>query len=249
MKMQCLPGILTIVALGLWGASPVHAQNSCNTGWDLMAQQSEGYELKGCSGGSAGKQVVELASWGRIVYARSDAGQQELVCDNNGDQPVRLTVASDKAGIGHDAADTPCAWEGNLYRCEGDSAPRMFCSTSVAVATSAGTTPTATTSVSTREASGMFPFNYKDDIIFGVKQMQPKVADCRSYLDRSLDEAENTVALSWVISQAGEINQLELRSEHARPAALTDCLNEKLESFRFNKHRFALQYWEHTFRL
>lgn len=129
----------------------------------------------------------------------------------------------------------------------------MFCSTSVAVATSAGTTPTATTSVSTREASGMFPFNYKDDIIYGVEQMQPKVSECRSYLGKSPgsspDDSQNSVALSWVIAQTGEINQLELRSEHARPAALTRCLNEQLESFRFNKHQFALQYWEHTFRL
>lgn len=253
MKTQCLSRILAIVALSLGGASLAHAQNGCNTGWELMAQQSEGYEIKGCADGSAGRQLVELASWGRIVYARSDAGQQELVCDNNGDEPVRLVVASAKAGIGHDAADTPCAWDGNLYRCEGEGAPRMFCSTSVAVATSAGTTPTATTSVSTREASGMFPFNYKDDIIYGVEQMQPKVADCRSYigksLDNSQDDPENSVALSWVISQAGEINQLELRSEHARPGALMKCLNEQLEGFRFNKHQFALQYWEHRFRL
>lgn len=249
MKTQFLSRMSVIVALSLCGAGLAYAQNSCDTGWELMAQQSEGYEIKGCADGSADRQFVELASWGRIVYARSDADQQELVCDNNGDEPVRLTVASTKAGIGHDAADTPCAWEGNLYRCEGDSAPRMFCSTSVAVATSAGTTPTATTSVSTREASGMFPFNYKDDIIYGVEQMQPRVAGCRSYIGKSQDGPGNSVELSWVISQSGEINQLELRSEHARPEALTKCLNEQLAGFRFNKHQFALQYWEHRFRL
>ena len=249
MKTQCLFRILAIFALSLSGASLAYAQNSCNTGWDLMAQQSEGYELKGCAESSAGKQIVELSSWGRVVYARSDAGQQELVCDNNGDEPVRLTVASDKAGIGHDAADTPCAWEGNLYRCEGERAPRMFCSTSVAVATSAGSTPTATTSVSTREASGMFPFNYKDDIIYGVEQMQPKVAECRSLADKPQDTREDSVALSWVIAQSGEISELELRSEHTRPVAFKKCLNQQLNDFRFNKHRFALQYWEHTFKL
>lgn len=107
MKTQYLFRILTIFALTLYGALLAHAETSCNTGWDLMAQQSEGYELKGCVDDSADQQLVELSSWGRIVYARADAGQQELVCDNNGDEPVRLTVASDKAGIGHDAADTP----------------------------------------------------------------------------------------------------------------------------------------------
>lgn len=249
MKTQNLFRILTIVALTLYGALPAYAQDSCNTGWELMAQQSEGYQLKGCDDDSAGKQVVELASWGRIVFARADSGQQELVCDNNGDAPVRLTVARDKADIGHDATDTPCAWKNNIYRCEGEEAPTMFCSTSIAVAANTGSTPTATTSVSTREASGMFPFNYKDDIIYGVEQMQPKVAECRSYLDSSSDDQQSSVAMSWMISQEGEINDLELLSEHARPSALAECLNEQLESFRFGKHRFALQYWEHRFTL
>lgn len=95
----------------------------------------------------------------------------------------------------------------------------------------------------------MFPFNYKEDIIYGVEQMQPKVAECRSYLDSSSDDQQSSVAMSWMISQEGEINDLELLSEHARPSALAECLNEQLESFRFGKHRFALQYWEHRFTL
>lgn len=245
MRTKRLYSIVPILALGLFGVAPAHAADSCDTGWALMEQQSEGYQIKGCAGDSSGKQIVELAPWGRIVYARPEGDRQELVCDNNGDQPVQLAVASDQEGTGHDAADTPCSWDGNLYRCEGDKAPQMFCSTSVAVAVNAGTTPTATTSVSTREAGGMFPFNYKEDIAYGVKQMKPRIEACRSYLD----ESENQLELSWQISQDGEINQLELRSRHNRSAAISECVAEKLKGFRFNEHRFAMQYWEQTFTL
>ncbi|MDI9245951.1 hypothetical protein [Marinobacter sp. CHS3-4] len=245
METKRLFSIVAIFAFSLFGVASAHAADSCDTGWELMAQQSEGYQVEGCAEASPGKQVVELSPWGRIVYSRPDAGGQELVCDNNGEQPVRLTVAPEKADIGHAAADTTCAWDGNLYRCEGDGAPQMFCSTSVAVAMNDGATPTATTSVSTREASGMFPFNYKEDIAFGVKQMKPKVADCRS----NLQESETAVELSWLISQSGEIEQLELRSEHDHPEALSQCLTENLKDFRFNEHRFAMQYWEQTFNL